>query len=213
MDSRNEGPLMGYLTTTYVDEPDWLQTARAAGDAIHAGMQMSPYEAHLLGWFARLHGANHALEIGTFMGATALRLAMAGAQVTTLEASAKHAALARNHIAASPHADAITVVEADALTWLRAQPHKPQYDVLFLDAEKRHYMDYLDAALPLLAPHALIIADNTLLWGAVTGEKPDAAKPEAVEVMRAFNARLGNLTEFDGVLIPTAEGMTVARRK
>jgi predicted O-methyltransferase YrrM len=166
----------------------------------------------LLHWLAKLVGAKNVLEIGTFMGGTALWMAHAGATVTSLEFNTSYATEAQAHVADSPYAQRITIAQGDALVWLENQPKTSRYDLLFIDAEKRSYMKYLDAALPLLQQRALVVADNSLLWGAVTGEDPKAASKEATEVMRAFNARLAD-PEFDGILLPTAEGLTIGRLK
>ncbi len=213
MQTRNSGPTMQYMNETFVREPAWMQPARARGNELRSGMAMSAYEGNLLRWLATLVGAKNILEIGTFMGGTALWMAMSGAKVTSLEFSAEYAALARQHVAASPHASQVKIEQGDALTWLKAQPKTPTYDLLFIDADKPNYVNYLQAALPLLQPRALVIGDNTLLWGAVTGEAPNAAKPETVEVMRQFNAALADPETFDGLMLPTIEGLTVGRLK
>lgn len=211
MQTRNATPTLDYITRTVVREPEWLRPVRQRGDALRPGMQMSPFEGHLLRWLAQLVGATNILEIGTFMGGTALWMADSGASVTTLEFSAEYAAEARQHIADSPHASRVKVEQGDALAWLAAQAPAARFDMLFIDAEKRRYPDYLDAALPLLKPGALVVGDNTLLWGALSGEAPDAAKPDAIAAMRRFNERLSDPAEFDGVMLPTPEGLTIAR--
>lgn len=205
-----------YITRTFVRAPDWLRAARQKGEALVPGMQLSPYEAHLLGWLVRMSGGASILEIGTFMGTSALSMAgalPAGGRIVTLEFKPEHAALARGHIAASPHARQVAVIEGDALAWLAAQPKTPRFDFLFIDAEKRSYADYLQAALPLLQPRAWVVGDNSLLWGALSGDAPDAASAEAKAGMQKFNEMLADADQFDGVLLTTPEGMTVARRK
>lgn len=213
MDHRNHGATLDYITATFVQEPDWLAAIRATGETLRPGMQMSAFEGALLAWLVKLTGAKRVLEIGTFMGTTALWMASAGAEVTTLEFNADYAAKARAHVSASPYARQIAVEQGDALAWLATQPHMASYDMVFIDAEKRSYVKYLDAVLPLLTHGALVVGDNTLLWGAVTGENETAASKEATATMRAFNARLADPEYFDGIMLPTAEGLTMARRK
>ena len=213
MQTRNSGPTMAYITDTFVQEPAWIQTARARGNALREGMAMSPYEGHLLRWLATLAGATNILEIGTFMGGTAMWMAASGARVTSLEFSAEYAALARQHVAASPHAHNIRIEQGDALTWLSAQQKTPTYDLVFIDADKPNYLNYLEAVQPLLRPRALIVGDNTLLWGAITGEDPDAAKPATVAAVKQFNATLADPAKYEGIMLPTIEGLTVARLK
>jgi predicted O-methyltransferase YrrM len=213
MQTRNSGKTMDYITHTFVDEPAWMKPVRAKGEELRQGMQMSAYEGYLLGWLAKLTGAKSILEVGTFMGGTALWMASSGARVTSLEFNAEYAALAQGYVAASPYAARVTVQQGDALAWLAAQPQQPTFDMLFIDAEKRSYVKYLEAAKPLLQSRALVVADNTLLWGGTSGEVPDAASKESIRVMRSFNAILADPGEYDGIMLPTIEGLTVARLK
>lgn len=213
MHTRNESRVIDYITETFVTEPAWLKPVRTKGEELRPGMQLSSYEGHLLCWLAKLVGATRILEIGTFMGYSTLWMAHSGARITSLEFNGDYAALARQHVAASPDADRVTVENGDALAWLAAQQKTPTYDMLFIDAEKRSYVKYLELALPLLKPRALIVGDNSLLWGAVTGEAPEAASKEATQVMRTFNTMLGDASRFESLMLPTIEGLTVARIK
>lgn len=216
MQTRNAGPTLDYITRTFVREPHYLQAPRARGDELRAGMQISSYEGHLLSWLVKLGDAKNILEIGTFMGYSTLWMASAlpeGGKLTTLEFDAKYAALAQGHIDASPLKDRVILHQGAALDWLKAQPKTPQWDFVFIDADKANYANYLDEVLPRLRARAIIVGDNSLLWGAMSGEAPDAAKPNAVEAMTRFNTTLADPERFDGILLPTIEGMTVARLK
>jgi predicted O-methyltransferase YrrM len=207
MYTRTQGALAAYLTETFVGEDPFAEI-RAAGEVLRPGMQVSPHEAHLL----RISGATRILELGCFMGYSARTMADGMAEngrLITLERSAEYAAMAVQHCVPDAR---ISVQQGDALEWINAY-QGPQFDLLFLDAEKRQYPDYLEAAWPHLTPNAWILADNSLLWGAVTGEDPKAASAEATDAMRRLNATLADRTRFDGVLLTTPEGLTVARRR
>lgn len=211
MQSRDTSAIWQYLTRTWVGR-DPFADVRAAGEALHPGMQLSPYEAYLLQWLVRISGARHILEIGSFAGYSACWLAgglPASGTLTTLEKQREHAALARRH---TQHDKRIHVVETDARDWLNAYRGAP-FDFLFIDGEKRRYGDYLDAALPLLTSAAWIVADNTLLFGALAGTAERNIAPETIAAMQQFNARLADARYFESVLLPTAEGLTVARRR
>ena len=212
---RGATPTLDYITRTFVREPEWIMAARDQGEALVPGMQISPYEGHVLAWLVKLSGAQHILEIGTFMGVSTLWMASAlpaGGTLTSLEFRREHAALARAHVAQSPHAHQVTIVEGDGLAWLRAQHAAPRFDMMFIDAEKRAYPDYLEEGLRLLTPRGWVVGDNTLLFGALSGDTPDAASKEAVAAMQRFNTTLADASQFTSVLLPTPEGMTVARR-
>lgn len=211
MQTRTQGQLAEYLSNTFVGE-DAFAHVRAEGEKRHPGMQVSPYEAHLLAWLVTISGAKRILEVGTFMGYSTLFMARAlpkDGSIVSLEKSDESAKIATQHVAQDKR---ITVVCTDALEYIRNYSDE-KFDLIFLDAEKRQYPAYLEAALPHLNPHAWVLADNSLLWGAVSGEDPKAASKEATEAMRKFNALLADKSKFDGVLLTTPEGLTVARRK
>lgn len=216
MQTRAEGKTLEYITRTFVREPDYIAAMHAEGERRRAGMQVSPYEGALLAWIVRISGATRILEVGTFMGYSTLWMASAlpaDGRITSLEYDAAHAEQARRHIAQSPHAAQIDVVQTDGLHWFANQPQTPTYDLVFIDADKRNYANYARAALPLLNPRGWVVGDNSLLFGALSGEVPDAARPDAKAAMAEFNAMLADPTQFEGILLPTPEGLTVARRR
>ena len=212
---RDHGPTFDYITRTFVAVPPWLASARAEGEVRRPGMQVSAYEGHLLRFLVSVSGAKRVLEIGTFMATSTLWMADGMPQdgkITALEFSAEYAEAARTHIAASPHADRIEVIHTDAHAWLMAQPRVLTFDLVFIDAEKPGYADYLDAVLPRMNPRGWIIGDNTLLFGALAGENnPSHVSTAAKASMTRFNNTLADTSRFESVLLPTPEGMTVAR--
>ncbi len=216
MHTRNSGATLDYITRTFVREPEYIARVRDEGEHRHPGMQISPYEGHLLQWVVRISGAANILEIGSFMGVSALWMAgglPAGGRITSLEFSAEHAKIAAQHIAASPHTSCVDIFYADAHAWIAQTPAKPQFDLVFIDADKAGYADYLEAMLPRMNPRGWIVGDNTLLFGALSGERPDGASAAAKASMTRFNETLADSTRFESVLLPTAEGLTVARLK
>ena len=214
MQTRDHGPTLDYITRTFVREPAYIAASRAEGERRRAGMQISPYEGHLLQWLVGIAGAATILEIGTFMGTSALWMAgglPATGRITSLEFDAAHAEIAAAHVAASPHAASIEIIHTDAHAWLAASPATPQFDLVFIDAEKTGYADYLAAVLPRMNTRGWIVGDNTLLFGALSGEHPDGASAAAIASMQRFNETLADSTRFESVLLPTPEGLTVAR--
>jgi predicted O-methyltransferase YrrM len=215
MDTRASGATLKYITDTFVREPEYIAAARAEGEKRRPGMQVSALEGHLLQWLVGISGAKAILEIGTFMGTSTLWMAGGlpeGGRITSLEFDAEHATAAQAHVAASPYAEQIQIVQGDAHQWIAENPVTPQFDLVFIDAEKKGYADYLEAMLLRMNPRGWIVGDNTLLFGALAGEaSPQHVAPAAKASMTKFNEILADSSRFESVLLPTPEGLTVAR--
>lgn len=203
--------LADYASPRFAPEPGSWTARRAFGESLRPGLQMSAYEGAMVAWLLRLHGARRIVEIGSFVGVSALWLASAlpaDGKLTTLERDAAYAAHARETLALTGE-ERVEVVEGDALTYLKQSTET--FDALFIDGEKKTYPDMLEAALPKLGAGALILADNTLLFGAVLGETPAArVSAAALDAMERFHATLADKTRFDTIILPTIEGLTVA---
>ena len=106
--------------------------------------------------------AKNVVEIGTSTGYSAIWFGMAlqktGGKLTTFEIDAQRAATARANFRRAGMADIITLVEGDAHDEVKKL--KGKIDLLFLDADKEGYIDYLNKLLPLVRPGGLVIAHN-----------------------------------------------------
>jgi len=154
--------------------------------------------------------ATSVLEVGTFGGYSALAMAAGlapGGRIVTCEISPEHAAFARRHIAASPFADRIQVIEGPAIDTIATL--EGPFDLVFLDADKSGYRDYYEAVLPKLAPRGIIAADNTLWSGRVLD--PDDTTADTV-ALREFNDFV--VTDPRVVVVQTTvrDGVTLIRR-
>jgi caffeoyl-CoA O-methyltransferase len=137
-------------------------------------------EARLLEALIVVPGARLVLELGTFTGVGALAMA-AGGRVVTLERDPDNAAVALRHIAASPLADRIELIQGDARETLPRLPEP--FDLVWIDAWKADYPRYLDLVVPKLAPHGIIVADNMFRDGATL---PPATDDEATRGVLDF---------------------------
>lgn len=204
-----------YIAETFVEEDALLQRIRAEGEARRPGMQVSPMEGKLLYVLAKLIGARHILEIGSFVGYSGLWLARAlpeDGELHTLEAEASHAQIARAFFDESECRDRIMLHEGKALEIL-PNLELPPLDLVFIDAMKREYAAYLTEVEARVRPGGLIIGDNSFLFGAVYGEPQQITSPSAVSAMQEFNQRLSNAAMYEAILLPTAEGLTIARKR
>lgn len=200
-----------YIRSLYAPESALLEQIRATLAEQNLSIHVSPEEGKTLQLLVRLSGAKHIVEIGTLGGYSALWMAAAlpeKGHLTTFEKSADRAELARQHITQSPYADKITVVEGDAHASLRE--HRDKVDMVFIDAEKTGYPDYLAWAESVLPAGGLLVADNTFLFDTVYLEAPDG-EAKMWHAMREFNQRLAE--HFEAIILPTVEGLSIGIKR
>ena len=85
------------------------------------------------------------------------------------------------------------------------------FDLVFIDADKDGYPDYLNWAADNLRPGGLVLADNVFLFGELT-DKPTGARAAAIAGMQAFHQILANSGRFRATVLPTGEGLAVGVR-
>lgn len=176
----------------------------------YPGMMVGPLEGRFLELLAFALSARSVLEIGTFGGYSALAMAAGlppGGTITTCELSPVHAAFARRHIASSPFADRIEVVEGPALETLSGLTGP--FDLVFIDADKAGYPAYLEAVLPKLAPRGLVAVDNTL-WSGRALDPGDTS--EDTEALRRFNDAVASDPRLVAVQTTVRDGVTLIRK-
>ncbi|MGW6485765.1 O-methyltransferase [Streptomyces sp. NPDC055056] len=187
-----------------------------AGRRLEAEMLSGHVEGQFLKTLLRASGARQVLEIGMFTGYSALAMAEelpAEGRVVACEIDEHVAAFARRCFAESPSGDRIDVRVGPALDTLRqlASDGCP-FDLIFIDADKPGYGDYLTAILDggLLAPRGLVCVDNTLMQGAPwTSAEPT---PNGVAI-GAFNEQVAADPRVEQVLLPLRDGLTLIRLK
>ena len=123
---------------------------------------VSTSDGRLLRLLAETTGAKRVVEIGTSTGESAVWFALAlrttGGHLFTHEIDPERAKTAAENFQKAGVDDLVTIVLGDAHETVKQ--HKEPIDVLFLDADKEGYIDYLDKLLPLVRPGGLIIAHN-----------------------------------------------------
>ncbi|HEU4656431.1 MAG TPA: O-methyltransferase [Capillimicrobium sp.] len=183
--------------------------ADTVGRLGHEPMLTGPVAGRLLETLVFLARPRLVLEVGTFSGYSALSMARAlppDGRIVTLEIDPERAAFARERFAASPYAGRIEVVVGPALDGIAAID--APIDVAFVDADKESYADYYEAIVPKLAPHGLLIADNTLRGGRVLD--PD---DERGREMDRFNRHVQDDPRTVNVLLTVRDGITLVRRR
>jgi predicted O-methyltransferase YrrM len=152
--------------------------------------------SRLLGKFlnllVRISGARRVLEIGTLGGYSTIWLARAlpeGGRIVSLESDLHHADVATLNLHNAGVLDRVDMFigqAIDSLPILEASGDGP-FDLIFIDADKESYAEYLDWSLKLSHPGTVIVADNVVRDGKVV--EPDNADPR-IQGVRRFNERL-----------------------
>ncbi len=181
---------------------------------LEAEMLSGHVEGAALGMIAGLSGARRVLEIGMFTGYATVALAAAlpaDGRVVACEIDAEVAAEAEENFAACGLAERIDVRVGPARETLRALAEAGErFDLVFLDADKAGYVDYLSAVLDdrLLAPDGVLLADNTLLQGEPWLPGEPSANGAAIA---RFNATLAGDPRVEQVLLGVRDGLTLVR--
>jgi predicted O-methyltransferase YrrM len=203
-----------YLLRFGVREPELLARLRAetAGLGELARMQISPEQGQLMALLVRAIGARRVLEIGTFTGYSALRMALAlppDGVVVACDVNEEWTGIARRYWAESGVASQIDLRLAPALDTLEALRREgaAPFDLAFIDADKSSYRAYYERCLELVRTGGLIAIDNVLWHGDVADpEKRDAD----VEAIRELNAALRDDPRVELSLVPIGDGLTLA---
>jgi len=178
-----------------------------------SGMQVAPEQGAFLSILTASLGVRRAVEVGTFTGYSALCIARGlaeGGELLCCDVSEEWTALARQAWQRAGVADRITLRIAPALETLRSLPAEPYLDLAFVDADKPGYRAYAEELIPRLRPGGLLLVDNVLWGGSVLDPESDRRD---VEHIRAFNDWLAAEPRVESVLLPIADGLSVARRR
>jgi caffeoyl-CoA O-methyltransferase len=187
------------VETTYARLPD------------RAGMQSAEEQGPLLAFLARLTGARHIVEVGTFTGFSALSMAQAlpaDGVLIACDISEEWTAYGREAWEKAGVADRIDLRIAPALDTLRAMPAEPHIDMAYLDADKENYIPYWEELVPRMRPGGLVVTDNVLFHGSVV----DPSATGAPAAVKAFNEHVAADPRMESVLLTVADGLTLSRR-
>lgn len=179
-----------------------------------ASMQIAPEQGALLTLLTAAIGARHAVEVGTFTGYSAVCIARGlppDGRLLCCDVSEEWTAIARRHWQRAGVADRIELRIAPAIETLSALPEEPHIDIAFIDADKEGYPAYADALIPRLRPGGLLLVDN-VLWSGRAAEPASVEDDDSTRAIRAFNDRLAADPRVECVMLPIADGLTIARR-
>ena len=156
------------------------------------------------------------LEIGTAVGYSALQMCQvmpANCHITTIEKYEKRIPEAKENFRKAGEESRITFLEGDADMWLKELKGK-QFDLVFMDAAKGQYLNWLPLLLDLMPVGAVLISDNVLQDGYVVQSRFAVQRRNRTihSRMREYLYELKHMEEFETAVIPIGDGVTISTR-
>ncbi|HVZ72080.1 MAG TPA: O-methyltransferase [Polyangia bacterium] len=207
--------LAGYVRRTYAPEDDVLREIRER--CTREGLpdiQVAALDARHLEVLAAVAGARKAVEIGTlggYSGVSLLRGMGIGGVLDTIEVDPRHAEVARESFRRAGYMTQARIHLGSAMDVLPKLAPQGPFDLVFIDADKDSYPDYLNWAADNLRPGGLVIADNVFLFGELA-DKPTGVRATSIAAMQAFHQILADSGRFRATVLPTGEGLAVGVR-
>jgi len=169
------------------EDPVLIATRESADAAGIPAIEVSAQHGKLLSLLATATGATRVLEIGTLAGYSTINLARGvgpEGRVVTLEFDPRHAEIARANLAAAGVADQVQVVVGAALDTLPELAERgDRFDFFFIDADKENNGAYVEWAVRLAIPGAMIVVDNVTRMGRVLNPATDDLQARGVRDM------------------------------
>ena len=168
------------------------------------------YQGRVLSMLSHMIQPQVVLEIGTYLGYSALCLAeglVDGGKVITLDIQEDTNTVARSYVEKTEYKDKIEFILAPAVNII---PNLAEtFDLVFIDADKPNYSNYYKLVFDKLRPGGFIIADNVLWSGRVLDEEKD----ENTQALSEFNELVLADERVENVLLPIRDGLMIIRKK
>lgn len=181
----------------------------------HARMLSGPAQGQLLRMLAQMIGATSILELGTFTGFSAICLASAlpeGGHMDTLELNDELEDLILGGFERAGLSDKIDVHFGDCKETLqRFRNEGRQYDLVYIDANKREYCEYYDLVFDMIRPGGLILGDN-VLWDGKVCQDPLPQDKQTLGIA-AFNDMVASDPRVESVILPLRDGLNIIRKR
>ena len=206
--------LESYLLAHSDPEGDYLYRLYRATNIhlLHGRMASGHLQGRVLKMLVRMAQPKNILEIGTFSGYSVICLAEGlheGGMVYTFEINDEQEDFTRPWIENSPVADKIKFIIGDALT--EAPKLGVEFDMAFIDGDKRTYMESYEMVLSVLRPGGFILADNTLWDGHVVDHAYD--KDRQTQGIEEFNDFVAHDERVERVMLPLRDGLTLIYKR
>lgn len=205
--------LYDYVVAHSQEEPPLLAdlTRQTHLKVLQPRMLSGPLQGRFLSVLTKLLQPKKILEVGTFTGYATLCLAEGlpkDGLINTLDKNEELVDFQRSFFDRSPWGKQIHQYCGDAIEIIPTL--EGEYDLVFLDADKKNYLNYLELLLPKIKPGGLLLSDNVLWSGKVLEETQKNDRDTAV--LKEFNQKLATHPNFETVLLPLRDGLTLSRK-
>lgn len=200
-----------YVESIYVEDPILAQVMEGIRAAEMPEISIAPGYGRLLTMLVTMSGAKRVLEIGALGGYSGICLARGlgkDGKLVSLELKEDFAAMALRHLTMAGFGDMVEYRIGDAADSLKQLAEAGEkFDFFFIDADKENYPNYLEWAISLANPGAVIAGDNTLLRGRTTN--PEKNGPSVLAV-RKFNEQIAQDARLLSTMLPAYDGLALA---
>ena len=201
-----------YLEDTASAEPEILKRLRK--ETFQKTTQPHMISGYLQGRFlsliSKMISPKNILEIGTFTGYAALCLAeglQQDGKLTTLDVNEDLAYLPQKYFAQSEFASQIDFKLQDAKEFLKNSSET--FDLIFIDADKENYPEYLQLVKPRMKSGSVLMIDNVLWYGKVLEENP---KMKSTQNIKELNDLIAQDEDFENLILPLRDGVNLMRK-
>ena len=203
-----------YILAHIEPESDYLYRLWRATNIymLHGRMASGHLQGRLLKMLVQMVRPKRILEVGTFSGYSAICMAEGleeDGKVYTFEINDEQEDFTRPWIEGSPVAHKIEFIIGDAIT--EAPKLGIEFDMAFIDGDKRTYVETYEMVLKLLKSGGFILADNTLWDGHVVDPAYD--KDHQTQGIRRFNDHIAKDPRVEQVILPLRDGLTIIKKR
>lgn len=205
-----------YVESLYGKDEQLEKVRQSIRDQDMPEISVAPGYGRLLTLLVSMTKAQSVLEIGTLGGYSGICLARGledNGKLISLELSPEHAEVARVNLAEAGLSDRAEIRVGKALDLLRQLDEEGmRFDLVFIDADKENYSNYLDWAMQLANSNVVIVADNSFMMK--YGSVMDAEVQENnVQKIREFNDQIVSDPRLDSTILPAYDGLAIIRVK
>lgn len=202
-----------YISELFASETDLQKDIAEKARLDNKAINISAIEGKILEVLAASINASKIVEVGTLYGYSSswlVRSLPEDGVIYSIERDAENFKVAESFLANAPYRKKVKFILGAAKEKLNELEKDGPFDLVFIDADKPSYPEYLDWAEKNVRKGGVIIGDNTFLFGGVYGEGEEGLKESTIKKMQEFNWRLSDEKKYRSIILPTVEGMTIA---